>query len=61
VDSLDRKKELEKKWMRIWDEIGKRILKLPEYVQDIVLDDINTAVFNRLEVMEMIHFAKRKS
>lgn len=58
---LHAQKEAKKKWMKIWDQIGKRVLKLPEWMQDIVLDDINTAIKNRLAVMEMIQNAKRRN
>jgi len=54
-------KQAKKKWMKIWDQIGNRILRLPPWMQDIILDDINTAVNNRLSVMEMIQNAKRSS
>jgi len=58
---LHSEKAAKKKWMKIWDQIGKRVLKLPEWMQDIVLDDINTAIKNRLAVMEMIQNAKRRN
>jgi len=50
-----------KKWMKIWEQIGSRILKLPPWIQDIILDDINTAINNRVSVMEMIQNANRKN
>jgi len=50
-----------KKWVEIWERIGNRILKLPEWMQKIVLDDINTAIENRVAIMEMIQNAKRSS
>jgi hypothetical protein len=52
--------ELKKKWMKMWESLGKRILKMPKWMQDIVLDDINTAVRNRIAIMEMIQNANRK-
>ena len=52
--------ELKKKWMKMWERLGKRILKMPKWMQDIVLDDINTAVKNRIAIMEMIQNANRK-
>lgn len=58
---LHAEKEAKKKWMKIWEQIGKRVLKLPEWMQDIVLDDINTAIKNRLAVMEMIQNAQRRN
>jgi hypothetical protein len=51
--------ELKKKWMRMWESLGKRILRMPKWMQDIVLEDINTAIKNRLAVMEMIQNANR--
>lgn len=52
-------KKMKKKWMQIWDQIGQRVLKLPAWMGDIILDDINTAINNRISVMEMIQNAKR--
>jgi hypothetical protein len=46
--------QLKRKWMRMWDDLGKRILRMPKWMQDIVLEDINTAIRNRISVMEMI-------
>jgi hypothetical protein len=43
-----------KRWLRMWETLGVSILKLPEWMQDIVLEDVNTAVTNRIAVMEMI-------
>ena len=54
-----REAALQKKWLQIWKEIGKRVLKLPNWMQDIVLDDINTAIKNRIAIMEIIQNAKR--
>jgi len=50
---------LRKKWMKMWKTLGERILKLPKWMQDIVLEDINTAVKNRVAIMEIIQNAKR--
>jgi len=55
----ERKAHLRKKWMQMWERLGQRVLKLPESMQDIVLDDINTAIKNRLAIMEMIQNANR--
>jgi len=54
-----RKALLRKKWMQMWERLGQRVLKLPEWMQDIVLDDINTAVKNRLAIMEMMQNENR--
>jgi len=58
---LHAEKQAKKKWMKIWDQIGSRILKLPPWMQEIVLDDIDTAINNRISVMEMIQNANRKT
>jgi len=50
-----------KKWMKMWDTLGERILKLPKWMQNIVLEDINTAVKSRVAIMEMIQNAKRRN
>jgi hypothetical protein len=42
------------KWIRIWEEVGRRILSLPLWMQGILLEDVNTAVANRVATMEMI-------
>jgi len=52
---------LRRKWMRMWDELGERVLKLPKWMQDIVLEDINTAIRNRIATMEMIQNAKGRN
>jgi hypothetical protein len=48
-------------WLKTWEILGVRILKLPEWMQNILLDDINTAVKNRVATMEMIENAHRKN
>jgi len=45
--------------MRMWEKLGKRILKMPKWMQEMILDDINTAIKNRIAVMEMIQNANR--
>ena len=61
LENFGREAELRKKWMRMWERLGERILKLPKWMQEIVLDDINTAIKNRLATMEMIQNAKRRT
>jgi len=61
LQNWGRETALRRKWMRMWEKLGKRILKLPKWMQEIVLDDINTAIKNRLAVMEMIQNANRKN
>ena len=60
LENFGREAELRKKWMRMWENLGKRILRMPKWMQDIVLEDINTAIRNRLAVMEMIQNTNRK-
>jgi hypothetical protein len=59
LENFGREAELRKKWMHMWERLGVRILKLPKWMQEIVLEDVNTAIRNRLAIMEMIHNAKR--
>jgi hypothetical protein len=59
LENFGREADLKKKWMRMWENLGKRILRMPKWMQDIVLEDINTAIRNRISVMEMIQNANR--
>jgi len=59
LEDFGREAELRKKWMKMWERLGQRILKLPEWMQEIVLEDVNTAVKNRIAIMEMVQHAKR--
>jgi len=59
LEYFGREAELKKKWMRMWESLGHRILKMPKWMQEIVLEDINTAIRNRLATMEMIQNANR--
>jgi len=61
LENFGREAELRKKWMRIWENLGIRILKMPKWMQEILLEDINTAIRNRIAIMEMIQNAKRNS
>jgi len=61
LENFGREAELRKKWMHMWEKLGERVLKLPKWMQNIVLEDINTAIRNRLATMEMIQNAKRRS
>ncbi len=49
--------ELRRKWLKMWETLGQRILRMPKWMQNIVLEDIYTAVKNRVAVMEMIQNA----
>lgn len=59
LENFGREAELRKKWMKMWENLGKRILRMPKWMQEIVLEDINTAIRNRMNVMEIIQNAKR--
>ncbi|MCL6579956.1 MAG: hypothetical protein K6T73_11380 [Candidatus Bathyarchaeota archaeon] len=59
LENFGAEAELRKKWMCMWEKLGKRILKMPKWMQEIVLEDINTAIKNRIAIMEMIQNAKR--
>jgi hypothetical protein len=54
-----RETALRKKWLEMWERLGLRILKLPKWMQEIALEDVNTAVKNRLATMEMIYNARK--
>jgi hypothetical protein len=60
LESFGREAELRRKWLQMWERIGKRVLKLPKWMQEIVLEDVNTAIRNRIATMEMIQNAHRK-
>ena len=47
--------------MNLGKRISGRILSLPETVQEILLADLQTAIDNRLKVMERIQRAKRRT
>ena len=59
LQDFGREAELRKKWMRTWEKLGERILKLPKWMQNIILEDVNTAITNRLATMEIIQNAQR--
>jgi len=61
LQNWGRETVLRRKWMQMWEKLGKRILKMPKWMQDMILDDINTAIKNRIAVMEMINNANRKN
>jgi len=58
LEGFGRDAALRRKWMKMWDTLGERILKMPKWMQNIVLEDINTAIRNRIATMEMIQNAK---
>jgi len=53
--------ELRRKWLKMWETLGQRILRMPKWMQNIVLEDIHTAILNRVAVMEMIQNANRRN
>ena len=59
LKNFGREAELKKKWLKMWETLGKRILRMPKWMQDIVLEDVNTAIRNRIATMEMIQRTKR--
>lgn len=59
LEGFGREAELRKKWIRTWENLGERILKLPKWMQTIILEDVNTAIANRVATMEMIQNAQR--
>jgi len=52
---------LERKWRKLGKRICDRILSLPEPMQEILLADVQTAIENRLKVMERIQSAERRT
>ena len=52
--------EMRDKWIRTWEKVGRRILNLPLWMQNILLEDVNTAVVNRITLMETIRNAQGK-
>lgn len=49
-----RKSEKEAAWYRQWKKMGERIFQFPDWMQKILLEDINTAIENRIAIFEMI-------
>jgi hypothetical protein len=58
LEGVARQLALRRKWMELWDKIGTRLMRMPTWMQQIVLEDINTAILNRLAVMELVEKAK---
>jgi hypothetical protein len=50
-----------RKWRREWTSLGEKILSYPEWMQEILLDDIQTAIKNRIAVVEMINQHAKRS
>ena len=51
--------KLKQRWDKLGSQIGRRVLSLPESLQEILLADLQTAIENRLKVMERIQGAQR--
>jgi hypothetical protein len=61
LKGFGRDAQIRRRWLKMWEDLGERVLKLPEWMQNIVLEDINTAVRNRIATMEMIQGAKGRN
>jgi hypothetical protein len=61
LENWGRETALRKKWMKKWEQLGARILRFPKYMQVIILEDVNTAIENRVATMEMILRSKKRS
>jgi len=61
IEGFGRDAHLRRRWMKMWEDLGERILNMPEWMQNIVLEDVNTAIKNRVATMEMINNAHRRS
>jgi hypothetical protein len=60
LEDWGREAELRRKWMKMWERLGARILKFPKWMQVIILEDVNVAIENRVATMEMIHKCRNK-
>jgi hypothetical protein len=54
LENYEKIRAFHKKWLKSWEELGARILKFPDWLQTIILEDVHTAVQNRVGTMEMI-------
>ena len=54
VDFGGRRAHLKRQWIKLWKQIGDRLLSLPDREQEIILEDILTAIQSRLYVFEHI-------
>jgi hypothetical protein len=60
AENSGRSAEMRAKWMQTWETVGERVLNLPNWMQIILLEDLNCAVIRRVATMEMIQHAQRK-
>ncbi len=58
LEDFGKEAELRRKWLQAWEKLGERILHMPKWMQSIILEDVNTAVANRVATMEMIQNAQ---
>jgi hypothetical protein len=59
LEDYQREAELRRRWLSTWEKLGERILRMPRWMQNIILEDVNTAIANRVATMEMIQNAQR--
>ena len=59
MEDFGREAQLRRRWLKTWETLGERILRMPRWMQNIILEDVNTAVRNRVATMEMIENAQR--
>ena len=48
LERFGRNGRFKRKWLKTWIYLGRRILRFPEYMQTIILEDVNTAIKNRI-------------
>lgn len=54
LENWAKESKFRQEWLKTWEKLGARILRFPKYMQAIILEDVNTAVENRVATMEMI-------
>jgi hypothetical protein len=59
LKGFGREGQLKRNWNKLWAEIGERIMRLPRREQDILLEDLHTAIQSRILVMERVNNANR--
>ncbi len=50
----EQQETLRKQWMQMWHTVETQFVNLPAWAQSVLFDDINTAVQNRIAVMQKI-------
>lgn len=61
LENYEKIRAFHKKWLKSWEELGARILKFPDWLQTIILEDVHTAIQNRVATMEMILESMKKA